>query len=362
MKIFLQAPDDGQYTYSSWKKGTFPGHFLYGATHFKELGIEMVIRRHRTYRNRLMKALDGARQILFCRERYDAVFATYHSGMAIPVMLRAIGLFRKRIVVWHHQPVIKSPKWWRERLGRIYYKGMDDVIFFSQKICDDSLKTGKVKPGRTHVVHWGADLCFYDRVLKECRTGKHNPDRTRRFISTGRELRDMPTLITAFNNTGLPLDIYATYNHGGVRYPEVIAAQHPKDNIRVTFVEGYQQQKLCYRVAEALCVVICCQESNYTVGLTTLVEALALGKPIICSRNPQFPFDPGKEGCGISVDYYDVKGWEEAVNYVYTHPVEAAAMGRRSRRLAEERYNDLICAGEVAAILLKTCRQNDRNK
>lgn len=163
----------------------------------------------------------------------------------------------------------------------------------------------------------------------------------------------MPTLISAFNNTGLPLDIYATSNNGGVHYPEIIAAQHPKKNIRVTFVEGYQQQKLCYQVAEALCVVICCQESNYTVGLTTIVEALALGKPIICRRNPQLPIDLDKEGCGIFVDYYDVKGWEEAINYIYTHPMEAADMGRRSRRLAEERFNDWICASEIAAILQK---------
>lgn len=350
MKIFLQAPDDGQYIYNNWKKGNFPGHFLYGATHFKELGIEMVIRRHREYKSRLMKAVDGAWQILFCKEHYDAVFATYHSGLAIPVMLRAIGLFRKRVIVWHHQPIIISQKKWREWLGRIYYKGMDDVIFFSQKIYDDSLKTGKVKPERMHVGHWGADLCFYDRILN---TRNSDEARCKRFISTGRELRDMPTLIAAFNNTGLPLDIYATGNHGGVRYPDVIAAQHPKDNIRVTYVEGYQQQKLCYQVAASLCVVICCQETNYTVGLTTIVEALALGKPIICSRNPQLPIDMEKEGCGILVDYSDVRGWEEAINYVYTHPVETAAMGKRSRQLAEERFNDWICAKEIADILQK---------
>lgn len=167
MKIFLQAPNDGQYAYDNWLKGRFPGHILYGATHFKDFGIEMVMRRHRVYSSRLMKALDGARQILFCKEHYDAVFATYHSGLAIPVMLRALGLFRKRIVVWHHQPIIKSPKWWREWLGKIYYKGMDDVIFFSQKIYDDSLKVGKVNQDRMHVGHWGPDLRFYDRVLKE---------------------------------------------------------------------------------------------------------------------------------------------------------------------------------------------------
>lgn len=206
MKIFLQAPNDGQYAFGNWEKGAFPGHFLYGATHFKELGIEMVMRCHRVYRNHLMKTLDGARQILFCKEHFDAVFATYHSGLEIVVMLRALRLFRKRIVVWHHQPIIKSPKWWRDWLGRLYYKGMDEVVFFSQKILDDSLLTGKVKRERMHIAHWGPDLHFYNKVLSEVAATATQGETTRnmRFISTGRELRDMPTLIAAFNNTGLP--------------------------------------------------------------------------------------------------------------------------------------------------------------
>lgn len=358
MKIFLQAPNDGQYAYTGWQKGLFPGHFLYGATHFRDLGIDMVMRQHREYKSSLTRALDGARQIMFGKEPYDVVFATYHSGLAIPVMLRALGLFRKPIVVWHHQPVIRSPKWWREWLGRIYYRGMDGIIFFSQKLYDDSLATGKVKPERMHIAHWGCDLRFYDNVLHECSAATERPDAAshKRFISTGKELRDMPTLIAAFNNTGLPLDIYTNSSNGGVSYPEIIAAGHPKDNITVTFVRGYQQQTLCHKVAQAYCVVICCRESNYTVGLTTLVEALALGKPIICSRNPQFPFDVAEEGCGIAVDYYDIGGWEQAITYMHTHPREAAAMGRRSRQLAEERYNDWVCATEVAAILQRTSR------
>lgn len=274
-------------------------------------------------------------------------------GLEIVIMLRALRLFRKRIVVWHHQPIIKSPEWWREWLGRLYYRGIDEVVFFSQKILDDSLKTGKVKRERMHVCHWGPDLRFYDKVLSKVATSvpPSKAPANKRFISTGRELRDMPTLIAAFNNTGLPLEIYISKSNGTMDYTEIIARQHPKENIRVTITEGYQQHKLCFQVAEALCVVICCQKTNYTVGLTTVVEALALGKPIICSRNPQIPIDFDKEGCGISVDYYDTQGWENAITYIYTHPKEAAEMGKRARKLAEERFNDWICAREIAGIL-----------
>ena len=92
-------------------------------------------------------------------------------------------------------------------------------------------------------------------------------------------------------------------------------------------------------------------ESNYTVGLTTLVEALALGKPVICSRNPNFPIDVELMGCGISVPYGDVEGWVRAIEAMLSRPDKAREMGRRGRELAESIFNDVRCGGEMAAVL-----------
>ena len=361
MKIFLHVPDNGRSMYERWEKGIFPGHFLYGATHFGEYGIEMVMRVHKEYPNRLMRMLDGARQILFCKEHYEAVFATYHNGIAIVVMMRALGLFRKKIVVWHHQPVIKSPKWWREWLGKIYYRGMDSIIFFSEKLRDESVRTGKIKASQAHVCHWGADMAFYDRVMATvCPKSGERVVRSdgegmssMRFISTGKELRDMPTLVSAFNRTGQELDIYISKHTGGEDYEALFSTLHMESNVHVHFTEEGKQSELSYRVAEASCVVICCKETNYTVGLTTVVEALALGKPIICSRNPNIPVDFDKEGCGISVDYYDVEGWVKAVDYIAAHPTEALEMGKKAYNLARTLYNDEVCGSEVAGILVR---------
>ena len=78
-----------------------------------------------------------------------------------------------------------------------------------------------------------------------------------------------------------------------------------------------------------------------------------MGLPMICSRNPQIPIDIDKEQCGISVPYGDVEGWTKAITYMQEHPEEAKEMGRRGRRLAETKYNDTLCAAEVAQVLLK---------
>ena len=73
--------------------------------------------------------------------------------------------------------------------------------------------------------------------------------------------------------------------------------------------------------------------------------------PILCSRNPQFPVDVDREGCGISIPYYNKEGWIEAITYAQTHAEEMAEMGKRGRKLAERLYNDRYCAEEVARVL-----------
>ena len=98
-------------------------------------------------------------------------------------------------------------------------------------------------------------------------------------------------------------------------------------------------------------MVIPCLDFPYTVGLTTLVEALALGLPLITSRNTYFPMDIDREGIGITVPYGDVQGWADAVEYIAGHPDEARQMGRRARLLAEKVYNMEVFGRELAEVI-----------
>ena len=132
---------------------------------------------------------------------------------------------------------------------------------------------------------------------------------------------------------------------------EAVERCKPADNIDVVKICGLLPYEIAREVAKADCVVICCHRTRYTAGLTTVVEALALGLPIICSRNPQIPVDFDRLGCGISVEYGDVEGWQRAVEYIASHPEEARKMGCRGRELAERMFNDERCAKEVAEVI-----------
>ena len=347
MRVYFYHTQDIQRILREHDEGRFPGHLLYGATHFHEYGIEVVWHKSIPTTSRLRQMLHSLWGVLSSYRHIDAVYATHYRGLELVVMLRALRVFRKPVVIWHHQPIITPRQQWREWLGRLFYRGFDHMFFFSQKLINDSLHSSKARPERMHLGHWGPDLDFYDRLMRDFPVLKRTG-----FVSSGKELRDMPTLVEAFNRAGQPLDIYVGRQEGGVNYEQVFATLHPQANVHLHYVKGLIPYELCQLVNQSASVVICCQETKYTVGLTTVVEALALGLPILISRNPQIPIDFDKEQCGFSIPYYDVEGWQQAVDYIVQHPEEAEAMGRRGRQLAEQQYNDAVCAAEVAQVLL----------
>lgn len=355
--VYFYHTQDIQFILGRMEQGQFPAHFLYGATQLPGHGIEVIYHQSRLGLPRWRTMLRTTFQVLASRRRFDAVYATHYQGLELLAFLRALWLFRKPLVVWHHQPVVVSRQWWRELLGRCFYRGFDKLVFFSQKLVDESLQTGKVRADQVVLGHWGADLSFYDGLtVKKSSKAVESPSCQRSmpfsFVSTGKELRDMPTLVAAFNRVAsAPLDIYINRKNGEVSYEELFSRLELGPNVVLHYTDRLMPYELSLEVKQADCVVICCMESNYTVGLTTLVEALALGKPVICSRNPNFPIDVELMGCGISVPYGDVEGWVRAIEAMLSRPDKAREMGRRGRELAESIFNDVRCGGEMAAVL-----------
>ena len=362
MDIYFYHTQDTERIVREWKQRTFPSHFLYGALQLGEYGIDVVWHHQKHTYKRMRDMIVATWKVLSCRKPYDVLYATHTLGIEPVILLRALGLYRHPIVVWHHQPIVKAKNPLREALARIFYRGMDHMIFFSEKLMQDSLLSKKADPRRMSVVHWGADLEYYSPLLApplgECHRGEGNdtealPQRGSgegAFISSGKELRDFETLLQAFHETGLPLTLYAEKKRQA--YFESL---HPGENVEMHYGDRPIPHEIALQVAKSRCVCICCQKSNYTVGLTTVVEALALGLPILCTRNPQMPMDIAAEGCGFWIEVGDVEGWKDKLRYIADHPEEAEAMGRRGRALAEHYYNVRQCSKEVAEII-KNCR------
>lgn len=338
-------------SYEEWKDHKFPGHLLYGLPLLENYGIRSVMHRCKYIPSRLKLMLYVTKEILFCREKYDVLYATSFRGIEPIIFLRALGLYRKPIVIWHHTAVKRASNKLRERISRFFYKGIDHMFLFSRRLIEDSLKSGKAPAGKLQLVHWGPDLAFYDHILQEM------PDRKPEgFISTGKENRDVDTLLQAFCATEEPLDLYIAPTNGNIDYRRIIDNFCLPESVQIHYTEGVIPYLLAQKVAQKSCIVICCLDYPYTVGLTTLVEAFALGIPVICSRNPTFEMDIDKEGIGMTVAYNDVEGWINAIRYMTDHPEEARKMGANARKLAEERFNLEIFSREIAESLWEISR------
>lgn len=345
MTAYFYHTQDTERIVREWKEGTFPSHFLYGALQLSDFGIDVVWHHQRHTYKRLRDMFVATWKVLTCRKHYDVLYATHTLGIEPIILLRALRLYRRPIIAWHHQPIVKAKNPLREALARLFYRGIDHMIFFSEKLMQDSLLSKKADPSRMSMVHWGADLDYYDNLQND---GLHPIQ----FISTGKELRDFETLLKAFQETGLPLTLYAEKKREAY-----FEALHPSENIELHYGDRPIPHEIALKVAQSRCVCICCQKSNYTVGLTTVVEALALGIPILCTRNLQMPIDIEAEGCGFWIEAKDVEGWKEKLRYIANHTEEAQMMGRKGRALAEQYYNVRQCGKEVANIIMKWQKQ-----
>ena len=196
--------------------------------------------------------------------------------------------------------------------------------------------------------YWGAQLSYYNKIRENVHFSACN------FISTGMENRDFKTLLSGFERLDIPLKIYATKRFGCSNY--LLSYENESKNIYVEYVE--QRDDTIYNlakiVAESYCVVVplLSEYCVYCVGHTSIVEAMALGKPVIVTDNPYHPIDVEKEKIGLKVKASDPQSLMEAVLYLRNHEEEARMMGCRACALAESKYNINVCAENVSCTIL----------
>jgi glycosyltransferase involved in cell wall biosynthesis len=195
-------------------------------------------------------------------------------------------------------------------------------------------------------LYWGDDLLYIDSYIK---ISKGNS-----FLSTGREHRDFFTLSNAFGKLPqIPLEIYTNLHNYDNNYTALSVLENKYPNVKINFVEKSSETTafLAQKAAECFCVVIPVEkeEMYYCIGFTSVVEAMAMSKPIISTRNPYYPINIEKEGFGLYAD--DEESWIKAINYLYSNPGIAAEMGRKGRKLAEEKFNILECSKQIDRLI-----------
>lgn len=250
---------------------------------------------------------------------------------------RACGLGRGRLVTLAHHPLRRgraAPL--REPFLRWQLAGTAAFPALAAAVARDLASAAGHGVAFAPTLRWGPDLAYYERFR---RAGPGTG-----VVAAGRTGRDWPTLLHAAAHAGVPTTIFAST-------PPIVAPPAPVHLHLAPPGGELPYPEFLPALANARVVAIPLQADVALAGLTSLVDALGLGKPVLMTRHPLIDLDIEAEGIGRWLAPQDVAGWSEALRWFDAHPHEAEEMGRRARMLAERSWNYARFCADLETLL-----------
>jgi glycosyltransferase involved in cell wall biosynthesis len=358
MRILFYIPLYEGETYqnriSSFKNGLYPPHLLYGIKSLDDLGYSIVYPSRNYVLPKKIKSLRfisdliiNAIHIIRASKKFDLIYTPYRTGLEFLIILRAIGIFKKKIICWEHLTITKQSGL-KLLYQKLHYKGIDRLIFFCKKNLNDSLSSGIIKKEKITTVVWGPDLNTYDLVIN--RQEKKDNNRIV-FISTGVDSRDHETLVKAFEQTDAKLILYV---HNELLFKKY-NGRAPNIEVRLLPKKLNSSAEITIETIKADVSVACVKSTRSTPnGLTSAIEAMALSMPIIITENPHIDIDFVNEKIGKVIKREDITSLINAISSFDKNPTLVKEYGDNAKNYARNNCNAEIMAKQLDA-LFKDC-------
>ncbi|HEV3321028.1 MAG TPA: hypothetical protein VG147_02415 [Solirubrobacteraceae bacterium] len=333
---------------AGWMAGAYPGHHLYGTA---RLGSEFdVVDLPFSSDDRLARATELTRrklgnigqEVAAARRRRPGgvIYGAAAQELRSLAVLRAARLFATPIVgVFHSAPSSRMSR------GRAL-RGFDRAIVLTQHTRRGVVEAG-MPPERITVLGWGADLDF-PGFAPRVPAAADAP-----VVATGKTTRDLPTLLEALRETGLPARIYGDRDElaRSCSIPADVTIRPVSSNDASSAPMKYDDGVLA-DLRSAAVVAIPLSTLDRLTGLTEVVDVLACGRPMILTRAPYFDFDIEQIGCGWWVEPGDVRGWSERLTAALSDRDRLERMGRAGRAWAERHLNAELFTAGLRGVLL----------
>jgi len=154
------------------------------------------------------------------------------------------------------------------------------------------------------------------------------------ICSAGLEWRDYPTLIEAVRNLDVSVKIAAASLWS--KHRDETRRRRLPPNVEA---RPYKYPELRTLYAESKIVVVPLYETDFQAGITTVLEAMAMAKPVIVSRTSGQTDTIVDGETGIYVPPSDAVALRQAIEYLLRNPQERARLGRNARRAIEEQFS-----------------------
>jgi len=323
-------------------RNLYPRNQLWGADLLKEQGHDVYTIKTRSQHwtawfGRLLNKLTQNRlcdfhiefQILRQSKKMDLIYAPSSHLLIIP-LLRRLGLLKAKLVTWFFR-LPKTSAWWNLRnlrFSRYVLNGFDGILCLTKQ-AERDFRT------RTHELkiiqlNWFADPEIFHPAENPALDDGY-------FLSVGKTRRDYPTLLKACSMVDAPCRIIAPAEAAqGTRIPPNVSfIQTSKDPPDAAI--SYSELREWYTGARAVLIPLT-GDSGDTSGYTSLLEALAMGKPILMTQSGCLDMDVESMGLGFTLPAGNAESWAEKMRFLLENPEQARKMGEQGFNLTKVKY------------------------
>lgn len=298
-----------------------PEYLRLEQTHKVELLDWSRLSRQGTHRSTRLSLNHVARAIPLLGD-HDVVFSDgEHLGIPLALAMRALGVVRPHLVLGHHLTTrLKRPFF---RFLRAH-EAIDRILVHSNEQLEEAQRCG-IPPSKLALVPYYADTAFWHPLPVE-----EEP----LVVSAGREHRDYETLAAACGDMHVQVFIAAASIHSPSarwtvpqRWPSNFTC-HAADFVSLR--EWY---------ARASVVVVPLMPTNFQAGVTTLLEAMAMGKAVVVSANRTHRELVEHGVTAVLVPPGDPAALRAAVRRLLDDAGERRKLGLAARAAVESRYD-----------------------
>ena len=275
------------------------------------------------------------------RGEFDVVITDGEQiGLPLAAMFRLVRSRPRHVMIGHR---LSAPKkaWLIRSLGLA--GGIDDVLVY----CTFQARSAQSLFGRSgqrvRLIDFMVDTEFFSPAPSP---GRRSREQRPVLCTAGREFRDYPTLIEAVRELDVDV-VIASASPWSKRADNAQAVDLPA-NVTVT---SFTQGELRDQMQASDIVVMPLLPVDFQAGVTTILEAMAMARPVICSSTVG-QMDVVVDGeTGRYVPPGDVAALRRAIEDLLADPDLAAAMGRRGRALVEQRADVRAYAAKFGEIV-----------
>ncbi len=261
------------------------------------------------------------------RKKYDAVVSwAEHLGIPFAGLLKAARARTPHVAIF---------SWISKRKKAVLLKRVishiDRMILMSTAQRDFATDEIGISPSKIALLRWPVDLNFW----------RPESDAGSMICSVGREMRDYGTLIEALRDLEIPCHIaeggQVAMEKNDLGAKAIREARDVPAHITVGR-KNFPELRSLYARSRFLVMPLLPTDTDN--GNTSMLEAMAMGKTVICSR-VSGQRDVVQEGkTGLFVPPGDPRALRNAIRFLWENPDVADRMGKEARAYVE-RYHDL---------------------